>query len=214
MLIQPTKDYFNREYSVPNISEMYSDSYENLSRIINLEVPRVLLHVLGIDLFNELENELVDGLLPSTASQKWLDFVYGKEYTKDGKKRKYKGLIYKKDDKVVDSLLVKLCFHHWLQFNATFVSQAGEQSLNVTNSQTVINNKRLVDSWNDFLSDYQGENDYHGGFKIIHKGVLYEDFFAEHKSQIVSVVTFLKDNPQTYKDASCGLYRSQNTFNL
>lgn len=213
-LIDSTTEFFYGKNSVPNIAEIVSESKDVLNNIIETKLPELLCdYALGIELFNDFKDNLENGQLKPTAEQKWKDLVNGKEYTKDSKTHVWKGLVSEVNGKK-ESFLVSYVFHLWLEDNTTYVSSNGEQAMQVANSNTVMNNRRLIDAWNEFLKFYQGVNYYANGYIGWHKGILYKDYCYGEHSQLVSLIRFLKDHNEEYPTALNRRFRDKNSFNL
>jgi hypothetical protein len=83
--------YFTGKYLIANINESQSGDKEFLIQLIDTEIRLFMQNLLGLELFNEFDSFMIDGVLTSEAPQKWLDLVNGVEY--DGKK--WNGLAYK-----------------------------------------------------------------------------------------------------------------------
>ena len=205
--------YFIKELSVPNINEMDADNLTILTQYVDEFARKLLKDALGYDLFKELDTNITNGVLDAGAPQKWLNFVNGCEYTKDGKTYKWNGLIFT-EGLHKSSLLAKFVFYHWLKDNVTTITGTGEKSIKSVNADSVNTNQRLVTVWNDFVSEYQGSNTrfptvwYKGATKVI-------DWFGSGESLgYVSLIQFLTDNETNYPDATLITYSLQNQFGL
>lgn len=208
--------YFQKEISIPNVNEDLSETSETLDLMIDEKV-RLLLQqdILGLNLFEELDSHVEDGVLKSDAPQKWKDFVNGVEYTdSNGKNRKWNGLIFNLGS-VKKSLLAYYVFNFWLQYNDTVVTGAGEQAIAVANAQRINSNRRIVDSWNTFVYMYQGKYEDVGIFKGYVGSVWFEDYYrSQENNRYVSCVGFLQDHKEDYPESVCKLFRTMNYFNL
>jgi len=194
---------FQREYSVPNTTETYSDSGNNLKLFIEDKVRLFLQHILGSDLYTDLDSNIDNGVLKPDAEQRWKDFINGKD--------NYRGLIY--DNGLFKaSCLIPLVYSYWLESNITTVSGVGEVNIKAVNAVSVVSTKRLVDSWNTFVNMYQGSFG-NRPFKGIVKGVPFYDYYGS-KESFVSVRQFLQDNKETYPDAPIPLFEHKNSFGL
>lgn len=205
--------YFIKELSVPNINEMDSDNLTILKQYTDQYSRQLLQNALGYVLFNDLDSYIDNGVLDVLAPQKWLDLVNGVEYTKDGKQYKWRGLKYT-EGLHKSSILAKYCFYHWLKDNVTTITGTGEKSIKSVNADSVNSNQRLVNVWNDFVSEYQGSNTrfptvwYKGATKVI-------DWFGSGESLgFVSLIQFLTDNETNYPYATLITYSLQNQFGL
>src|SRR5690606_31554662 len=119
---------FQREYSVPNTTETYSDSGNNLKLFIEDKVRLFLQHILGSDLYTDLDSNIDNGVLKPDAEQRWKDFINGKD--------NYRGLIY--DNGLFKaSCLIPLVYSYWLESNITTVSGVGEVNIKAVNAVSV-----------------------------------------------------------------------------
>jgi len=205
--------YFIKELSVPNINEMDSDNLDILNQYIDKYSRQLLQTVLGYDLFKVLDSNITAGVLNVGAPQKWLDLVNGVEYTKDGKTYKWKGLLHT-EGLFKGSLLATFVFYNWFKDNVTTVTGTGEKSIKAFNSETVNSNQRLVTVWNDFVSEYQGNNTrfptvwYKGNTKVI-------DWFGSGENLgYVSLIQYLSDKESDFSNANLYIYNNQNQFGL
>lgn len=194
---------FQREYSIPNATETYSDSGKNTDLYIDDKVRLFLYEILGNDLFNDLDSNIENGQLKPDAAQRWKDFVNGKD--------NYKGLIFN-SGLFKESCLIPLVYSYWLEDNVTKVAEVGEVNIKSINAVSVVSTKRIVNAWNTFVNMYQG-NHGHRPFKGIVKGVPFCDYYGS-RSSFVSVRQFLLDNKETYPDAPVPTFEHRNSFGL
>lgn len=194
---------FQREYSVPNTTETYSDSGNSLNLFIEDKVRLFLQYVLGADLYTDLDSNIENGVLKPDADQRWKDFINGKD--------NYRGLIYE-NGLFKASCLIPLVYSDWLESNITTVSGVGEVNIKAVNAVSVVSTKRLIDSWNTFVNMYQGSFG-NRPFKGIVKGVPFCDYYGS-KGSFVSVRQFLQDNKETYPDAPIPLFEHKNSLGL
>lgn len=194
---------FQREYSIPNTNETYSESKVSAELFIDEKVRLFLITILGDDLFADFDSNLENGQLKPDAEQKWIDFVNGKD--------KYKGLIFN-TGLFKNTCLIPLVYSYWLENNTTTVSGVGEVNLKATNAVSVVSTKRIVDAWNTFVDMYQGS---YGNrpFKGLVRGVPFCDYYGS-RSSFVSVRQFLHDNKETYPDAPIPFFEHRNSFGL
>ncbi|NRA92153.1 MAG: hypothetical protein HRU26_05615 [Psychroserpens sp.] len=207
--------YFQRELFVPNADEQDSRTYKELETSIDGYVRDYLRQNLGYALFNNLDGQIVNGNLPSTADQKWLNLVNGAEYTKDGKTYYWLGLLHE-DGKFKKSLLANYVFVNWLENNVSTQSGVGEVVIDAKNSTRVSVNNRLIKVWNDFVEMHQGEESiYDVPYQYYYDGVLVTDWLANSQDDnYVSLVQFLSDNDTDYPDVPCKLYELKNSLGL
>ena len=207
-------DYFQKQYTIPNIDEMDSKNAKVLEICIDQYVRLCLQNALGFNLWKELDLNITDGVLDSGAPQKWLDLVNGKTYTKEGKDYTWKGLIYT-EGIYKGSLLVPFVYYHFLKENVSLLTGTGEKVLDASNAIGVNSTQRMVMSWNDFVNQYQGQGLFSNHVnRYYHDGVLVEDYFTGKYSEQVNLIQYLEDNQADYIDAHKRLYNVQNQLGL
>lgn len=210
-IIKP--NYFQKQYTIPNIDEMDSKNSTVLEICIDQYVRMCLQNALGYNLWKELDLNITDGVLDIGAPQKWLDLVNGKTYIKDGKTFTWKGLIYT-DGIYKGSLLVPFVYYHFLKENVSLLTGTGEKVLDASNAIGVNSTQRMVMSWNDFVNQYQGQCFNYSVNRYYHDGVLVEDYFTGNDSEQVNLIQYLEDNKADYIDAHKRLYKVQNQLGL
>lgn len=209
-----TPDYFQKQYTIPNIDEMDSKNATVLEICIDQYVRICLQNALGFNLWKELDSNITDGVLDSGAPQKWLDLVNGKTYTKDGKDYTWKGLIYT-EGIYKGSLLVPFVYYQFLKENVSLLTGTGEKVLDASNAIGVNSTQRMVMSWNDFVNQYQGQCLFsHHVNRYYHDGVLVEDYFTGNDSEQVNLIQYLEDNETEYPNAQKKLYNVKNQLGL
>ena len=208
-----TPDYFQKQYTIPNIDEMDSKNSTVLEICIDQYVRLLLQNALGYNLWKELDLNITDGVLNTGAPQKWLDLVNGKTYTKDGKTFTWKGLIYT-EGIYKGSLLVPFVYYHFLKENVSLLTGTGEKVLDASNAIGVNSTQRMVMSWNDFVNQYQGQCFNYSVNRYYHDGVLVDDYFTGNDSEQVNLIQYLEDNQANYIDAHKRLYKVQNQLGL
>ena len=205
-------DYFQKQYTIPNIEEMDSKNATVLEICIDQYVRVCLQNALGYNLWKELDLNITDGVLDIGAPQKWLDLVNGKIYTKDGKTFTWKGLIYT-EGIYKGSLLVPFVYYQFLKENVSLLTGTGEKVLDASNAIGVNSTQRMVMSWNDFVNQYQGQCFNYSVNRYYHDGVLVEDYFTGNDEQ-VNLIQYLEDNKADYPNAQKRLYKVQNQLGL
>ena len=208
-----TPDYFQKQYTIPNIDEMDSKNATVLEICVDQYVRVCLQNALGFNLWKELDFNITDGVLDSSAPQKWLDLVNGKIYTKDSKTFTWKGLIYT-EGIYKGSLLVPFVYYQFLKENVSLLTGTGEKVLDASNAIGVNSTQRMVMSWNDFVNQYQGQGFSYSVNRYYHDGVLVEDYFTGNDSEQVNLIQYLEDNQADYIDAQKRLYNVKNQLGL
>lgn len=208
-----TPDYFQKQYTIPNIDEMDSKNATVLEICIDQYVRVLLQNALGYNLWKELDQNIIDDVLDIGAPQKWLDLVNGKTYTKDDKVLNWKGLIYT-EGIYKGSLLVPFVYYQFLKENVSLLTGTGEKVLDASNAIGVNSTQRMVMSWNDFVNQYQGQCFSYSVNRYYHNGVFVEDYFTGNDSEQVNLIQYLQDNETDYPDSQKRLYNVQNQLGL
>ena len=197
--------YFIKELSVPNLNEMDSDNLTVLEQYIDKYARQFMQNILGYELFKDFDTNKL-------TAQKWIDLINGKEYTKDGKLVKWKGLIYE-DGIYKGSILAKYVFYFWLKDNITTVTATGEKMIEAQNAIAVNSNQRLVSVWNDFVKEYQNTQ--------INNPTIYElnnrtviDWYGNNDNSFVTLLQFLVDHKEDYPIENYQYFKFQNQFGL
>lgn len=204
--------YFIREYNVPNTTELQGNSSNNLEQYIDERCRLLLQKALGSELFANLDDNIESGVLDEDAPQKWKDLVNGTTYTKDGKDYTWKGLL-QLDGTFKSSLLTPYVYYYWLKGNISSVLGVGEVVTNGKNATNVNSTQRLVEAWNDFLIQYQGNFSIKSNV-YIHNSVIIYDYYQNGNSKYVNMLQFLKDNETDYPDATKEMFEFKNQLGL
>ena len=209
--------YFIKNINVPNTKELQSGNTTQLEMYIDQYVRECLKSALGYELFKDLDQYVIDGVFNANenAPQKWLDFVFGKEYEKNNQLMKWQGLYYT-EGLFKNSLLAKYVFYHWYKDNVTTLSSIGEVNLQAKNAVTAEPNQRLVSVWNEFVYEYQYKQTMNASnlnIYFIH-GIPVYDWFTQNGNNFVSLLQFLTDNKENYENATMKEYKYQNQFGL
>lgn len=205
--------YFVRELHIPNVNEAQSESFDVLESFVDEYARQLLRDALGIDIFNELDSYVIDGVFDGTGAPQYIiDLVDGKEYTKDNIIYKWNGLIstqgvFKK------SLLANFVYSKWFENSFTTTSGVGEVTLNAQNANLVNPTQRIVTYWNRFVDMYQGcINAYptvyfKGSTQVI-------DWLGNTNNTEVSLIQYLNDNETDFPNATKKLYKYQNQLGI
>lgn len=176
-----SESHFNKDIIMPSTSgslDVY-DGKDTTKQWIDSEVRLCLQNALGNVLFNQLDDNITDGVLNSSAPQIWIDLVKGKDYTYDGTIYTWKGLAYKEGDYNY-SFLAYLVHAKHIDNERTRLSGIGEVSGNAINSSGVYTRRKYVTEYNNFVDGYCGES----------------------CNGYVSLITYLTHNETDYPDAS------------
>lgn len=178
------------------------NNQEALTNAITLVEQDILLNVLGLSIYNELQTALND--LPN-ADQKWRDLVEGVEYDS----KKWEGL---SNDY---SLLAFAIYYFFLNSNTQFNTAVGVAQINSENAQTVSPSYKLSNAWQKFITKYQ--NGYRSTPNVVFSnGVYFEDWSNSDNSVFVSLYTYLLDKKEDFgwDLNNFKSYENINTFNL
>ena len=196
--------YFVNDLSIPNLNEMDSDNLIILERYIDKYARELMQLVLGYELYKDFEaNKLT--------AQKWIDLINGKEYTKDGKLYKWKGLKYT-DGIYKHSILAKYVFFNWYKENVTITTQTGEKIVNAQNSISVNSNQKLVSVWNSFINEYQNRTTFAPKVYQSRNNVIVDWFDSDN--QFVTLTEFILDNETDYPNPNLKYFSHDNSFGL
>lgn len=212
-------DYFIIDFQIPNLNEPNSDIANQLEIDIDRYSRELLQDCLGFDLFTLLDSNITNGNLNANAPQKFKDLVNGKTYQIDGKNKRWKGLIYT-EGLYKSSLLTKYVYYHWLKNKVSHLTGTGEKSIEATNTNSVNSTQRLVNVWNDFLIDYQGQDgcsqrSLNSVFVSSYNGVQFVDFYQNgNTNQFVSLIEFLQDNKTDFEGANLKIFEVKNQLGL
>ncbi len=196
--------YFTNDLSIPNLNEMDSDNLTILERYIDKYARELMQLVLGYELYKDFDaNKLT--------AQKWIDLINGKEYTKDGKLYKWKGLKYT-DGIYKHSILAKYVFFNWYRENVTITTQTGEKIVNAQNSISVNSNQKLVSVWNSFINEYQNRTTFAPKVYQSRNNVIVDWFGSDN--QFVTLTEFILDNETDYLEPNLKYFSHDNSFGL
>lgn len=208
---------------IPNLDESDSKAFSELERIIDEKCRLLLLDFLTVDQFQELDSYLVNGLfpdnsqpdplLPNYVPQKWIDLVKGVVYTSNDIELKWNGLIYSLGT-YNGSLLADYVYHDWLETQVSYMTGVGDAKANPKGAILVNPYQRMVKTWNDFVSAYQG-NIYYYSDIWNYGGLFYSIYpFCYNNNQEVSLVQFLSDNNEDYPNDNRKLFEVKNQLGL
>jgi len=204
--------YFIREYNIPNTTELQGNSSTNLEQYVDERCRLLLQMALGSELFADLDDNITNGVLDNDAPQKWENLVNGCTYTKNGKDYVWKGLL-QEEGTFKSSLLTPYVYYYWLKGNISSVLGVGEVVTNGKNANNVNSTQRLVETWNDFVSQYQGNCSYKSNV-FIHNGVIVYDYFQNANNNYVNFLQFIKDNDTDYPNANLETFEFKNQLGL
>ena len=212
--------YFSGELSIPN-SQSYPNSNldgnkVSLSQFIGEYEVELMTYALGYDLYSEFVLAFdSEGKLKQAAEQRWKDFVNGKEYEIDGKKFKWKGLRYI-EGVIKKSLIADYVYCKYLENYQVSFGGVGTQTENAKNATKVSPIPRIVNTWNGFLSKYQGEQggNYPKVVSTTYGSTVGVDWMMQRYAGTVSMYQYLADHEVDFPNLEMGLFKAMNTFGL
>lgn len=198
--------YFQKELFIPNLNEMDSDVSSDLDIDIDKYVRSLLRDALGLDLFKDLDSNIVNGALKEDALDKWKDLVNGIEYIKNGINYKWGGLI-QTEGSFKNSLLAKYVYFFWLRDSVSKLTGVGEKRIEATNAVSVNSSQRLVSIWNSFIEDYQGQT-------LVPSPYSCFDTYTWEDDGFVSLIQFISDNATDYPNPALRTFSPMNQLGL
>lgn len=203
--------YFTGKINVPNVTEYNGSTIEAIDDYINKYGRLFMRETLGNVLFKDLMLNLDNGELKENASQKWVDLINGKEYTKNGETYTWQGIkggcdLYK------DSVLAYFVYLNY--FEITYFTGFSLASTEAKNSTIINPSNHLVEIHNDFVSLYQGSSNYNPINYFHSNEVIFRDFYHSNDSGFVSYMQFLLDNETNYPKVSIKPLQFKNSLGI
>ena len=203
--------YFTGKINVPNIDEFDGSSKVTIDDYINKYGRLFMRETLGNVLFKDLMLNLDNGELIQTASQKWVNLINGKEYTKNGETYTWQG-IKGGDDLYKDSVLAYFVYLNY--FEITYFTGFSLASTEAKNSTVINPSNHLVEVWNDFVGLYQGSCNYNPSIYFHSDEVIFRDYYHSNDSGFVSYMQFLLDNETDYPKVSIKPLQFKNSLGI
>lgn len=203
--------YFTGKINVPNVTEYNGSTVEAIDDYINKYGRLFMRETLGNVLFKDLMLNLDNGELKTDASQKWVDLINGKEYTKNGETYTWQGIkggcdLYK------DSVLAYFIYLNY--FEITFFTGFSLASTEAKNSTVINPSNHLVEIHNDFVSLYQGSYTYNPIEYFYSNEVIFRDYYHSNDSGFVSYMQFLMDNETDYPNVPIRPLQFKNSLGI
>ena len=212
MYIINDTDFQAPKREIPNLYEADSKAFAELELLIDEKCRLLLLDFLTVDQFNELDSYLVNDMFPEDTSgipQKWIDLVNGVEYTKNDVKLIWNGLRYSKGS-YKGSLLADYVYYFWLETQASYMTGVGDAKGQPKGAILVNPTQRLVSTWNDFIKQYQGVNE----FWYTNNNCFKYYPVCYRKNYEVSLIQFLSDNEEDYPNDNRKYFEVKNQLGL
>ena len=199
----PNNNNQNTEIAgVPNVVSAIDDFIVKYER-------ELLIDVLGITLYNELNTALAD--LPN-ADIKWQNLVNGVEYVKDSVTYRFDGLRgFEKD-----SLVSFYVFCKYMENDESYYSTTGVTKSNAQNANNFTPTRKYLDAWYIFLEKYQNEvgiNE-HSYIYDNYGCVVGIDYYNQSKGGLVTLETYLKDHETDFYGYTFKRYTGANSLGL
>jgi len=199
---------------IPNaVSISASDSPSNESELdyfIKVYERQLMLHALGVTLFNEFTTAMAD--LPN-AAQKWKDLVTGSTYIKDGKDYLWEGLRgYNKN-----SLVASYIFCEFLRNDESTYTTTGIVKNKSKNAGNVSPTPKYIAAFRQFIEKYQAQAQCDPVIIRDHFGSVGLDYYQNNNSE-VSLYRFLTDQNEldatSFPDFEFKFYENQNSLGI
>ena len=204
------KTYFRNKLQVSGLYDGNNGIETKLDDYISIYVIDFLQKLLGVD-FEELNTNIVSGVLEPTAPQRWLDLINGKTYTKDGKDYIWKGLLYQ-NGSVKLSILANVVYCNLIH---DLVTGNGQISVDVKSSRMLLPRKNYIEVWNEIANQFNQSVDLQPKISFIN-GVKFTDYHGGLSDNGYRTLTdFLIDFEEDYPNVNiCLGYEIINSFDL
>ena len=204
------KTYFRNKLQVSGLYDGNNGIETKLDDYISIYVIDFLQKLLGVD-FEELNTNIVSGVLEPTAPQRWLDLINGKTYTKDGKDYIWKGLLYQ-NGSVKLSILANVVYCNLIH---DLVTGNGQISVDVKSSRMLLPRKNYIEVWNEIANQFNQSVDLQPKISFIN-GVRFTDYYGGLSDNSYRTLSdFLIDFEEDYQNVNlCLGYEIINSFDL
>ena len=204
------KTYFRNKLQVSGLYDGNNGIEAKLNDYISIYVIDFLQKLLGVD-FEELNTNIVSGVLEPTAPQRWLDLVNGKTYTKDGKTYIWKGLLYQ-NGSVKLSILANVVYCNLIH---DLVTGNGQISVDVKSSRMLLPRKNYIEVWNEIANQFNQSVDLQPKISFINS-VKFTDYYGGLSDNGYRTLSdFLIDFEEDYQNVNlCLGYEIINSFDL
>lgn len=204
------KTYFRNKLQISGLYDGNNGLETKLDDYISIYVIDFLQKLLGVD-FEEINTNIVSGVLEPTAPQRWLDLVNGKTYTKDGKDYIWKGLLYQ-NGSVKLSILANVVYCNLIH---DLVTGNGQISVDVKSSRMLLPRKNYIEVWNEIANQFNQSVDLQPKISFIN-GVKFTDYYGGLSDNGYRTLSdFLIDFEEDYQNVNlCLGYEIINSFDL
>ena len=204
------KTYFRNKLQISGLYDGNNGLEKKLDDYISIYVIDFLQKLLGVD-FEEINTNIVSGVLEPTAPQRWLDLVNGKTYTKDGKDYVWKGLLYQ-NGSVKLSILANVVYCSLMH---DLVTGNGQISVDVKSSRMLVPRKNYIEVWNEIANQFNQSVDLQPKISFINS-VRFTDYYGGLSDNGYRTLSdFLIDFEEDYQNVNlCLGYEIINSFDL
>jgi len=204
------KTYLRNKLQISGLYDGNNGLETKLDDYISIYVIDFLQKLFGVD-FEELNTNIVSGVLKPTAPQRWLDLINGKTYTKDGKDYIWKGLLYQ-NGSVKLSILANVVYCNLIH---DLVTGNGQISVDVKSSRMLLPRKNYIEVWNEIANQFNQSVDLQPIISFIN-GVKFTDYYGGLSDNGYRTLTdFLIDFEDDYPNVNiCLGYEIINSFDL
>lgn len=198
---------------VPNLDEADSKSFAELEMFIDDKCRLLFTYFLTPEQITEFEGYLVDGIFPTVTTgipQKWIDLVNGTTYQKNDVSLVWKGLLFKRGT-YKGSLLADYVYSCWLKSQVSYMTGVGDAKANPKGANLVNPSQRYVNTWNEFVMQYQEVWSYSEGWNWFNYNLHPVCYSKNHE---VSLIQFLQDNETDYPNDNRKFFEVKNQLGL
>lgn len=207
------KSFFVGRLKIANLYSSNTDNAEDFDLISDEAISNLLEETLGNLQFLDLKsNTDANGQLITTAQQKWVDLVNGKNYNINGIDKVWKGLIYSIGNQKY-SLLADFVFVNWL-LRSNNLTDLGSVNIQFKNGIVQSPNLEIVNNFNSFVEQYKNAGSL-TGYETFKNGVKFIDYFNNNSSNnFTTLEAFLTDFSDIYSGFSIINFEFINRFSL
>jgi hypothetical protein len=179
----------------------------------------LLIGAINVTLYEVLISKFSGGILSATAPD-WVDkLVNGDAYEYEDRSYVFKGL------RADNGVITNYVFNRYLNENYGQLGMDGMERSSSSSSTPIDPTPKDVETWNNFVSAYQGDYNhdlnngmYHPAVRRYNYGILMDYLRADSRSGFVDLLTYLdhyeKLNTGTYTDLNGQIYERKNSFGL
>lgn len=186
------KTYFRNKLEILGLYDDNNKAQDKLTDYISIYVVDFLQKLLGLADFTQLNSNISNGVLSNNAPQKWLDFVNGKTYTKDGKTYRWEGLLYFRGS-VKMSILTNIVY---CKIMADLFSNNGKATITTKNSIQSVPSANFCEAYNEIVKQLHDERFFKQVYFI--NDVPFIDYYGSEKTDFVTLSEYLKDHKDVY----------------